>query len=367
VTGHDEAFTPRWASPPGATIKDVLDERQMTSARFAEVLQIDVEAVEELISGRTPMTVGLARKLSDHLGATVEFWLTRDVQFREDIVRSEGDKWAADLPLKHMESLGWITSSDDWKGRLRSCLQFFAARDFRDWQAKYQPILQGSHFRFPSTTRQNPAAVLAWLRQGEIVTSGQLKNPWNPGSFRASLQRARHLTRERDPSRFLPNLINLCTESGVSFAVVRAPEGCPVSGVARFTINDQPMIILSARYLADDHFWFTFFHEAGHLLLHGPGNLYLDDDAELNGEADAPVAELEANEFAETVLIPDGIPDEMQIGRLSAREAIRASQDIGISPGILVGQLQHRRIIGFDTLNGLKRRYKWVGSNLEKA
>ena len=73
MTTHDEAFTPRWASPPGATIRDVLGERKMTSMRFAEELQIDMTAVEELISGRTPMTVGLARKLTDHLGATVEF------------------------------------------------------------------------------------------------------------------------------------------------------------------------------------------------------------------------------------------------------------------------------------------------------
>lgn len=365
MTTRDEAFTPRWASPPGATIRDVLDERQMTSMRLAEALQIDMTAVEELISGRAQMTVGLARKLADHVGATVEFWLMRDAQYREDIVRSEGDKWAGDLPIKHMESLGWITSPGDWKARLNSCLQFFEVCDLRDWQARYQPILQGSHFRSSSASRQNPGAVLAWLRQGEIVTSDRQKIPWNPGGFRASLQRARSLTRERDPSRFVPALANLCAESGVGFAVVRAPEGCPVSGVARFTRNNEPMIVLSARYLADDHFWFTFFHEAGHLLLHGPGNVYLDDDPELRGESDVPAVELEANKFAETVLIPGGIPAKIQTGRLSARDAVRASRDLGVGPGILVGQLQHRKIIGFDTLNALKRRYKWVGPNLE--
>jgi HTH-type transcriptional regulator/antitoxin HigA len=127
------------------------------------------------------------------------------------------------------------------------------------------------------------------------------------------------------------------------------------------------MIVLSARYLADDHFWFTFFHEAGHLLLHGPGNVYLDDDPELRGEAGVPTVELEANKFAETVLIPGGIPTRIATGRLSARDVVRASRDLGVAPGVLVGQLQHRKIIGFDTLNGLKRRYKWVGPNLERV
>lgn len=345
----------------------MLDERQISLTRFAEELQIDVATAEELISGLTPMTVGLARKLTHHLGATVEFWLMRDAQYREDIVRCEGDKWAADLPIKHMESLGWITSPGDWKERLESCLRFFGVRDFRDWQVRYQSILQGSHFRSSSAARQNSGAVLTWLRQGEIITSGLQKNSWNSENFRVSLQRMRILTRERSPSKFVPALTDLCAESGVGFAVIRAPRGCPISGVARFTENNEPIIVLSARHLTDDHFWFTFFHEAGHLLLHGPGRVYLDDDLELRGALDVPAVEMEANRFAEAVLVPEGIPRSVQSRKLSTREVVRASQDLGIAPGILVGQLQYRKIIGFDTLNTLKRRYRWDGPNLESA
>jgi Zn-dependent peptidase ImmA (M78 family) len=105
--------------------------------------------------------------------------------------------------------------------------------------------------------------------------------------------------------------------------------------------------------LSDDHFWFTFFHEAGHLLLHGENGFFLE------GIESSTTAEEEANEFAAQILIPPEFQDELAQLRAKIYEVSRFARRLGVSPGIVVGQLQHLRKIRHNQLNGLKRRYTW--------
>ena len=114
------------------------------------------------------------------------------------------------------------------------------------------------------------------------------------------------------------------------------------------------MIVLSFRYRSDDQFWFTFFHEAGHLLLHGKKALFLEDGSEVTSSEEA-----EANEFAARILIPDEFVSTLMCLGSDVREIIRFAVKMGISPGIVIGQLQNLGRIKPNRLNGLKRRYRW--------
>lgn len=130
----------------------------------------------------------------------------------------------------------------------------------------------------------------------------------------------------------------------------------PVSGVAR-TYRGRPLIQLSARHLSDDHFWFSFFHEAGHIVLHPREEMYVDSfEDEVNDNVDA-----EANAFAESHLFPAGVTVQ---GRPTLRSIVRAAQANGVSTGVVVGQLQHRGVIRHGQFNTLKRRYAWDGPSL---
>ncbi len=123
----------------------------------------------------------------------------------------------------------------------------------------------------------------------------------------------------------------------------------------RFLSLTRPMILLSFRYLSDDQFWFTFFHEAGHLVLHGDRCIFLEGDDTLSTEE-----EDEANAFAANVLIPPELQAEMLRLPLNGRAVMRFVRKVGISPGIVVGQLQHYGCFRRNQLNNLKRRYTWV-------
>jgi HTH-type transcriptional regulator / antitoxin HigA len=125
--------------------------------------------------------------------------------------------------------------------------------------------------------------------------------------------------------------------------------------VVRFLTPTRPMILLSFRYLTEDQFWFTFFHEGGHLILHGDRCLILEGDATLTAAEEG-----EANEFAANTLIPPESQAELLRLPINGRAVMRFARKVGVSPGIVVGQLQHRGLLGQNQLNNLKRRFTWV-------
>jgi Zn-dependent peptidase ImmA (M78 family) len=164
----------------------------------------------------------------------------------------------------------------------------------------------------------------------------------------------RVLTKATNLSYVIPRLRALCAEVGIAIVFLRAPAGCSASGATRFLSSTKAMMVLSFRYLSDDQFWFSFFHEIGHLLLHGDRSTFVDGDA-----AEMTEKEKEANAFSESLLVPPERHEELARLRPRARDVMKFAVSVGISSGIVVGQMQHRRMIGPQQLNFLKRRYGW--------
>lgn len=360
------SFAPRWASPPGETIREALTDRELTQDSFASMLGWNVERTSQLLDGDEAISLDLARRLVRIVGGSVQFWMSRDAQYRDDLSRVEGDAWAQTLPDKDMRAFGWLPQTESWQEKLTACLDFFDVPDVHEWRSSYGSQIADARFRTSPTVRTSEAAVATWLRQADIQARDLPVADWNPERFRMALDEARALTFERDPRIFIPQLRELCGSAGVVLIVLRAPNGCPVSGVARINKSGARMIVLSGRYLSDDHLWFTFFHEAAHLLLHDATSMYVDEFENSSVTEVKSRAESEADEFAHEFLYPEELRLHLSAPR-SIRDVIRHSKKAGVSPGVLVGQLQHAGTIGFNRMNGVKRRYRWVGTTLEMA
>jgi Zn-dependent peptidase ImmA (M78 family) len=132
------------------------------------------------------------------------------------------------------------------------------------------------------------------------------------------------------------------------------PDGCRASGATKFLTPKKALMLLSFRYLADDQFWFTVFHEAGHLLLHANDKIFLEgvDIANID-------AEREADEFAATTLFTKIGLIQLQTLPLNHFAIARFAKRIGIAPGVVVGQLQEMKRIPHKHFNYLKARYEW--------
>lgn len=362
-----DQFTPSWASPPGETIRDALSEQRISRSEFAASLGVSADRASALLRGAEAITVAIARSLSRLIGGSIEFWITRDGQYRDDLKRVEVGHWTESLPVRQMIAFGWIEDSTDRNELIANSLRFFAVSDLNQWQHTYGSILATARFRSSDGSRINESVLLAWLRRAEVEAKRIECSNWNAKRLVDAIPELRKLTRVSDPRRFIPTLVNTCAETGVAVVILRPPSGCAVSGVTRYLDANSPHIILSGRYLADDQFWFTFFHEVGHLLLHEPNEVFVD---EFNLEDALPMnnQELEADRFAADVLISRTVREELMGQRPSAISIHQIAKKAGVSPGIVVGQLQHNGIVGFNSVfNQLKRRYKWVSTTLEKA
>lgn len=356
---HD--FRPDWASPPGHTIADILEEREISFKEFARRMDMPLLRARELMCGSASVDVAIARKLECLLGPSTDFWLRRESQYQFDTKRLEArftgpqaTEWLRELPLADMVRFGWIDRARTAEAKLRACLNFFGVSDIDTWRERYSGALAVASFRNSTAFDANSAAVAAWLRRAELSSDRISCKPWDAGEFRETLPQIKRLTRRKDPTAFLPELRRLCSNCGVAIVIVRAPVGCRASGATQFLSTDKAMIALSFRYLSDDQFWFTFFHEAGHLLLHGRDALFLEDGSDVTSREEG-----EANEFAVKTLIPEELVSTLENLRADMRDVIRFAQAAGVSPGIVVGQLQYHGRVAPNRLNSLKRRFSW--------
>jgi HTH-type transcriptional regulator / antitoxin HigA len=209
-------------------------------------------------------------------------------------------------------------------------------------------------FRMSTAHETNPASVAAWLRQGVIEAEKIECDLWNKSTLIASIPDIRALTRCKDPSVFFASLVEIGRRCGVAFVFVRTPKGCTASGATHFISKTKAIIQLSFRYRSDDHFWFTLFHEIGHLILHDRSHLFIEGAAQI-----ALHDENEANVFAADTLIPPEYRNEFGAIRQKFSLVMRFAKRVGVSPGIVVGQMQKVGMLHQGQMNFLKVRYQW--------
>ena len=118
----------------------------------------------------------------------------------------------------------------------------------------------------------------------------------------------------------------------------------------------KAVIQLTARHKSDDHLWFSFFHEAAHIVLHSKKGFFVD---ETNGGSDSELEE-EANDWASDILVPRKEWQRFVDTSILNEGTVKAfADDQGIAPGIVVGRLQHLGLLPWSRLNDLKVRLEW--------
>jgi HTH-type transcriptional regulator / antitoxin HigA len=354
----DAAFEPTWASPPGETIAAMIERKGIDAASLAELLGERLESVESLLAGNGRVTRRLANALADAIGGSSEFWVQRDQQYQDDLTRrrllveANDTEWLGEFPLRDLTSLGWLPLGTH--DRLSAVLAFFGVDSIASWRNSYAGLSAAVSFRTSPIFASNLGAVLSWLRKGAIESEKQPVGTFAPQRLRGLLPTMRELTRSKSPSDFLPKLTALCNSVGVALVVAPAPKGCRASGATWLEANGTAICLLSHRYRTDDQFWFSFFHELAHLILHRDRSLHLEDGEDLREDE-----ETEANEFAESVLIAPAEREMLLLEEKSHKNIIRVARRIGVSPGIVVGQLQHFGALPTSWLNKLKRQLDW--------
>ena len=359
VEARSNEYQPDRVSPPGETLRDLLEETGLSQAELATRMGRPKKTVNEIVNAKAAITTETALQLEMVLGIPADFWNSREQHYREYLARVEQSRalaaqyeWARQFPLTQMAAHGMVPKVKDKGEQVRLLLQFLGVNAPDQWTELYTHYAVS--FRRSSAFEADRNALGAWLRAG-LIRSGRIHTiEYDRGRFLAALDEARGLTRE-DPEVFQPAVQELCALAGVAIVFVPQLPKSRVSGATRWITPKKALIQLSFRYKTNDHLWFTFFHEAAHILLHGKRSIFLDTSRHEGDE------EEQANRWAADFLIPpaeyESIRDTDVFGRSSIREF---AARVGIAPGIVVGRLQHDGLLPRTHCNDLKVRLEWV-------
>jgi plasmid maintenance system antidote protein VapI len=318
---------------------------------------LDKKTINQIIKGIHALSQQTAIKFERATGVPARMWNNLEMQFQERLARQRDRErleseleWLKEIPSRELIRRGVIREQRDKVLLLREVLAFFGVNTTAEWKALWMET-NAYRFRKSIVFEMKPGATSAWIRLGEIAASRISCRSYDKTRLERSLSDIRCLTL-RPTGEWRSGVTRICAEAGVAVVFIPEIRGCPVSGLTQWLSTDKPAIQMSLRYKSDDHFWFTFFHEAGHILKDPKKAIFIEDG---RGEDES---EDRANKFASGFLIPPDKATGLRVLK-SKSEIIEFARMLRISPGIVVGQMQRRGYAPHTHFNGLKKKIDW--------
>lgn len=318
-TAKRYVFEPEYAVPPGRTLQETIDALGMGQRDLSTRAGLSSKHINQIIQGVAPISQETAIRLEQVTGVPARTWNNLEVNYRAQLARLEEKKrlehdlaWLKTIPTTELIKRGKIEKHTDRVLLLKAVLGFFGVADVEAWKNIWlSPTVV---YRKSAVFEGKPEVMATWLRLGELETRAVRCTAFDKSRFRTALHEIRALTVEK-PEVFEPKMKALCADAGVAVVFVQEIKNAPVSGATQWLTPEKAKLQLSLRYKTNDQFWFTFFHEAGHILFGGKRETFIDlDHATGKGER-------EADNFAANHLIPP-----RRAGELNALKSMRAIQ-----------------------------------------
>lgn len=354
-----ERIWPDLAIPPGEVLAETLEARGMSQADLARRMGRPGQAINEIVQGAKEITAETALQLEKVLGTPAHVWTRLETDYRFIKARlADQEQLKREVPLAKkcpyaaMATWGWMPPTRDRVERVRHLLAFFGVASLRQVRLTSEVA-----FRRSDKLQVSPEALAAWLRQGEREAHDLKTGPFSEEAVWRLLPELRAMTLQ-DPETFEPRLKKALAERGVALVLVPHLPRTGAHGATRW-LGNRAVVQMSIRYPWEDVFWFSFFHELGHVLLHPRRKVFVEGLREPKDEM-----EKEADRFASEHLIPsaayDSFANDHPRHQISAAAVVAFARTQGIAPSIVVGRLQHDHRVPHEQLNGLRRRFEWA-------
>lgn len=348
-------YSDKIAFHPGYYIKEIVEGSGLTQEDFAKRLDTTPKNLSLLVRGEQNLSIDIAMKLARMTSTSVNYWLnlqnaydalTAEFNSEEELKKEREvfkfleykyfrDNYGLpDLPRKRDEQIERVREF------LKvATLSVFTRRDmavsFRGTTGK---MAEGNIVK---------ANVMVQIAVNEALKKEAPK--FNKKKFEGSVKYA--LTLTGNHKEFYQLIRNAFWEAGVIFIILPNISGSKINGATK-KIGENIMLMVNDRRLNADTFWFTLFHEIGHIM---------NGDYGISFEKETGEQEESADKYAADSLIP---PEKYQ-SFLSEKDfslhAIKAfAGQIGRDPGIVLGRLQNDGMVGFDdwTVKALRHKYK---------
>ena len=350
-------FQPDYAVPPGETLEETMHVLGMTQRELAERTDLTVQTLNRIFKGEQPITVETANRLELVTGTPAAFWNNLEAQYREQLSKIEQAKqmedniiWLKTIPVKELVNRKVIPSETEKGPLVREVLRFYGVSSVAAWHSVWDKPAAAAR-RSPLLS-SSPGPTSAWLRLGQLEARTIECAPYDKERFTANLHLIRALT-TKPPGEFVPEMRRLCAKAGVALALVPEIRGAPWSGAAEWLTPSKAMLLVNLRGKSEDRFWFSFFHEAGHILHDSKKETFIDDGKSYRDRPE----ERRADAFAAEILIPASLNPEIIAARTDA-EINNISNKLNVCPGIVAGRHQFLTQ-NWTRFNNLKKQFVW--------
>ncbi|MGH6899406.1 MAG: helix-turn-helix domain-containing protein [Geminicoccaceae bacterium] len=355
---------------PGEFIREELDARGWTQGDLAEILGRPLRLVNELIAGKKQITPETAKGLADAFDGTDPiYWMSLDSAYRlskakpVDEAVSRRARLYSRFPVREMIKRGWIEASESL-----DVLEFRVRSFFRINSLDETPIF--SHAAKAAQYDERTSLQWAWLWRAKQLAQSIGAAPYSERKLRDAVTRLRALLAAPEEIRHVPRTL---ADAGVRLVLVEFLPGAKIDGATFWSDCSSPVIAMSLRFDRINNFWFVLRHEIEHVL-NGDGQQVPIIDIELSerlasGTADVLEEEKRANGAAAEFIAPTKELDDF-IARVrplySEQRIMLFARRIGVHPGLVVGQLQHRKEIPYSNLQRhlVKVRHIIISSGL---
>jgi addiction module HigA family antidote len=296
----EHQYFPQSRPHPGETLLEKLEEMKMGPKEFALRAGKPEKTIIAVLKGDSSITADMAVQFENITRIPAQFWMDHQRGYDEFIARKKREAvirqatpWAKQFPLEDMIQKGWLPQVKTLKEKTMEMLSFFGFSNHKAWEEYYFKQQLKVAFRISLAQTKDPYAVSAWLRQGEIQALELTAKKYSEKKFKETLPMLKSILENHNDKSF-NQLQILCLEAGVKVVKTPSLNNAPISGATRW-LSDTPLIQLTDESTQIDHFWFTFFHEVGHILLHGKKDVFLEN---LEYSDKDNQKEIEADEFA---------------------------------------------------------------------
>ena len=345
---------------PGNTIKELLEDRNMNQEELAIRTGYSAKHVSEVISGKKDISSNFANALEYAFGIPTQFWINMQGIYDREILEIKRMAEITDEEFNILKDLKefieyCINNSIIGSG-LNKELTIINLRKFLRVSSLISisklPI-QSAAFRGSSKNKINPNVLYAWIRLCDYLTEEiKVNNSFNKELLKGKLDDIKK-TMFLEPNEMVQELKNIFLSCGIIFEVVHNFTGAPVQGYIQKK-KDKIIMCMTIRQKYSDIFWFTLFHEIGHLLNDDFTKSYIDYTF-----AEDKI-EIAANDFARNALINEAEYAKFikkQKFDFNSIEKFAKSQKL--KPGIVIGRIQNDTK-NYSFMNQYREKYIWV-------
>ncbi len=361
---NDQAYGSDLPVPPGEYLEEVLDELGMSKDELARRMNRPASKLSAIFKGKKAVTPSTSLQLEKVVDVPAHIWLGLESDYRIALARRQEEKERERLKEESflirpfcystLVKLGAVKKYTKREDKVKALQKFFGVTSLYNVKnvARY-----AAAFRCGRSRRErSPEAVAAWLRLGEVKAGKIICREFSKKRVKDSLEEIRQMTFQ-SPEVFLPKLTSLLADCGIAFTLCPHFPGTYVNGAVFPLGRGRIVVMMTLRGKWADIFWFSLFHELGHVVLHDRRTVIVECE---EGNRERKKMEDEADDFAAETLVSSDKWSVFIRRRSFGKASIeKFAADVGIAPGIIAGRLQREGYLRHSRRNDLRIRYDW--------